>query len=187
MASETIKFSKVNTLPGTFEGSTIYIVKDSDVSFAEMYISNSSGSAVRRLPTRTDIDTAINSAVAAASNVKVVADIAARNALAPSIVTIALVIDATGDASVTSGTATYVYDVNNSTWVKISEFESMDFIVQWANISGRPSSSTSAIDDAVTKKHSHANLTVLDGLSDASGDLKYNGNYVDPVLRATDW
>ena len=85
MASETIKFSKVNTLPGTFEGSTIYIVKDSNVSFAEMYISNSSGSAVRRLPTRTDIDTAINSAVAAASNVKVVADIAARNALAPSI------------------------------------------------------------------------------------------------------
>lgn len=185
--TETIKFAKVNTLPGTFAGSTIYIVKDANADYGEMYISNSAGSAVRRLPTRTDIQNMVNTAVAGTSHMYVVANIAARNALAPTIVTQALVIDATGDATVNSGAASYIYNPDTSSWVKIGEYESMDVILQWSSIQGKPNSTSSEIDDAVSKVHTHSNKTVIDKFSEVSGDLKYDGAFIDPVLRAIDW
>lgn len=185
--TETIKFAKVNTLPGTFAGSTIYIVKNSDADFADMYISNSAGSAVRRLPNKTDIQTMVNTAVAGTSHMYVVTDIAARNALAPTVVTQALVIDATDDETVASGAATYIYDPNTSVWTKIGEYESMDVVLQWSNIQGKPNSTANEIDDAVSKVHTHANKSVIDKFSEDSGDLKYDGVFIDPVLRATDW
>lgn len=185
--SETIKFAKVNVLPVTFAASTVYLVKDTDGNFSEFYISNATGSAVRRLPTRTDIQNMVNAAVAGTSHIHVVADIAARNALAPTVVAQALVIDATADATVNAGAATYIYDPLTSTWSKISEYESMDVILQWANIQGKPSSAPAEIDDAVSKRHSHSNLPVLEKFSEVNDDIKYNGQFIDPVLRAAEW
>lgn len=62
---------------------------------------------------------------------KVVADIAARNAIASgdrSEALIAYVLDASDDATVNSGGAAYILKsgLENTDWVKISEFESMD-------------------------------------------------------------
>lgn len=185
--SETIKFAKVNSLPGTFAGSTIYLVKDSNGDFAELYISNQAGSAVRRLPSRSDIETMVAAAVAGTSHMYVVADIAARDALAPTVVTQALVVDATADATVASGAATYVFNPTGSVWTKISEHESMDLVVNWTDIQGRPTSTAAEIDGAVAIAHSHSNKTTLDKFSEDNGDVMYNGEHVDPVLRATDW
>ncbi len=185
--SETIKFAKVNTLPGAFAGSTVYIVKDTDAAFAELYISNVTGSAVRRLPNKTDIQSMVNAAVAGTSHMYVVADIAARNALAPTVVTQALVIDATADPSVNAGAATYIYDTNTSQWSKIAEYESMDVVLQWANIQGKPNSTSAEIDDAVAKVHTHGNKLVIDKLTEVNGDLLFDSGHIDPVLRATDW
>lgn len=157
-----------------------------------MFISNAAGTAVRRLPNRddiqNDIQTMVNQAVAGTSHLYVVADIAGRDALTPTVVTQALVIDATGDTSVVSGAATYVYDPVGDAWSKIAEHESMDVILQWANIQGRPSSTVAEIDDAVSKRHSHANLTSLDKVGeDVDGLLQFNGDYVDPALRVAEW
>ena len=58
------------------------------------------------------------------STFAVVADITARDLLASTILT-AFVVDATGDATVDAGSATYV--LVNSSWVKSSETEPMDF------------------------------------------------------------
>ena len=185
--AETIKFAKVNTLPATFAGSTIYVVKDADADFAQFYISNSAGSAVRRLPNKADIQAMVNAAVGGTSHIHVVADIAARNALAPTVVTQALVIDATADPTVNAGAATYIFNPADSQWSKIAEYESMDVILQWSSLQGKPTSAVADIDDAVAKRHAHSNLPTLEKLSDPAGDLLYNGNYVDPVLRATDW
>ena len=190
--TDTIKFAKVNVLPVTFEPSTVYLVKDADEAFAKMFISNAAGTAVRRLPNRDDIqslvNTAVNTAVAGASNIFVVPDIAGRNALAPTVVTQALVIDATGDTSVDSGAATYVFNPTDTSWTKISEHESMDVVLQWANIQGRPTSTAAEIDNAVSKRHSHANMVSLDKVGeDVSGILQFNGDYVDPALRVAEW
>ena len=67
---------------------------------------------------------------------KVVADITARDALTPEEGLIAYVVDATGDSTVTAGGASYIYDGSN--WVKISEFESMDAVINWTDIQGKP-------------------------------------------------
>lgn len=50
-----LKFRKVNALPGTFDPDTIYLVKSPDPSYAEIHVSNSTGSAVKRLPTKQDV------------------------------------------------------------------------------------------------------------------------------------
>lgn len=108
--------------------------------------------------------------------------------------------DASGDTTVSSGWAIYrkkvdtdpasldytkVNDVPESTqgagdgvtagWQKVAESESLDVVVNWANIEGKPNSAVADIDDAVSKKHEHANKAVIDKFTESSGDLIYNG------------
>ncbi|MBR4608781.1 MAG: hypothetical protein IKO41_21555 [Lachnospiraceae bacterium] len=132
-----------------------------------------------------DTNTAISgleAALAGKAPVSIVADIAARDALT-NVITGALcwVQDASDDSSVASGAAAYLASVSGDpavvTWTKVAEAESMDVVLQWANIQGKPSSAVADIDDAVSKKHEHANATVLNGLSadSTSGNLEFNG------------
>ena len=53
----------------------------------------------------------------------VVADITERNALTPSNGSLALVLDASADATVDSGAATYVWRTSTTSWIKVSEAE----------------------------------------------------------------
>lgn len=69
--------------------------------------------------------------------IKVVADIAERNTLAtPFVGMSAFVKDATADSTVASGGAFYIYD--GSAWVKTSEAESMDVVLNWSAIQDKP-------------------------------------------------
>ena len=88
------------------------------------------------------------------------------------------VIDATGDGTVTSGAASYLWDNANNVWIKLTEFESLDAAISWTSISGRPTSTPGQIDAAVAASHSHANIAVLDLLTVSSGVLLYNGDEV---------
>ena len=107
----------------------------------------------------------------------IVNDIAARDALGPiNVGQLVWVLNATGDGSVSSGAAEYLW--NDPNWIKVSEAESMDLILQWANIQGKPNSTPSEIDTAVLNSHTHDNEAVLDSLSDSSGVLAYNGSAV---------
>ena len=84
-----------------------------------------------------------------ATNCTIVATIAERDALTSvKVADRVLVKDATGDTSVTSGWAEYVYD-ENSQWFKMSEGESMDLILDWSNVQNKPTSTTADIDQAV--------------------------------------
>lgn len=114
----------------------------------------------------------------------VVQTIAERNALSGAVVgTIAYVVDATADTSVTSGGATYIY--NATSWTKISEWESMDLVLTWNSIQGRPTSTVSDIDDAVSKKHTHVNTTTLDDLGAASTRLTFRSKEVAYIEDVT--
>ena len=183
-----LKIRKVNTLPGTFEGSTLYLVKNgSNVNLFDLYLSTDDGVSVRHIISESDITTKINTALAGFSQLQVVADITARDALAPTSNIQVLVLDATGDGTVVSGAATYVYRVSNTTWYKVSEAESLDVVLSWANITGKPTSVVADIDDAVSKRHTHTNSAVLNNLSEAGGRLEYGGVPIRAYLDEEAW
>jgi hypothetical protein len=176
------KIFRETAVPGSLQPSAIYIIAPpSKPDYVEIYVTNSTGSAARRIPTDTDIQGMIHDAVSGISNLEVVANIAERNALTPTTNQLVLVLNATGDSTVSSGAATYLYRLATASWVKISEAESLDAVVSWANIQGRPNSSPSAIDNAVTNSHTHPNKTQLDKIGEnQDGLFTYNGSL--PVI-----
>jgi hypothetical protein len=187
MSNIQMKIRKVTALPGTYEASTMYLVQGAEAGLMDIYVSTSDGSAVRHIISKSEINTMITSALSGFNTATVVADITARNALAPTVNTQVLVLDATGDPTVNSGAATYIYDVVTTAWYKISESESLDLVINWSDIVGRPTASAAAIDDAISKAHVHANKTVLDAISDVGGALGYSGQPVRAYLEEEAW
>lgn len=186
----TFKIFRETALPGTLQPYSIYLIAPaSDPTLVEVVVTNNDGTASRRVINKADIQAMIDASMASAgaNDLVIVADIAARDALAPDGNLYAFVTDATGDATVASGGATYLYNHATTTWLKVSEAESMDVVLQWANIQGGPSSSPANIDDAVTKRHSHANKTQLDQIGEAAGEMTYNGVQVKTEWGSTAW
>jgi hypothetical protein len=176
-----LNFYKVTALPGTLEANAVYAVSvASNASLVELYVVNSAGTAARHVLNESDVAAMIASAMTGGNQLTIVNDIAARDALLPiSVAKWVYVIDATGDNTVTAGGATYLYNPTTESWVKASESESMDVVMSWANLTGKPTSSPAAIDAAVSASHSHANLVQLAKIGeDVDGSMTYNG---DPV------
>lgn len=182
-----IKIHKTTTLPGTLEGHSIYLVAPAaKPNYVEMYVTNADATAVRRIITEQDVINLINAN--ANAGIQIVNNIAARNALTPVNGQLVYVLDATGDPTVASGAASYIWKANTSEWIKLTEFESMDVIVQWSNIQGAPTSSPSAIDTAVANSHTHANKTELDKIGeDNNGNFTYNGQPPRARLEVAGW
>lgn len=178
------RIAKVTALPGTLTAHTVYLVAPpARPDFVEMYVTGASPSTVKRMLREQDVADMIAAAVDGLSSIEVVANIAARDALVLTANTQVLVLDATGDPTVASGAATYVWRAATSTWTKISEAESLDVQIQWSSIIGRPSSSPALIDNAVALRHTHTNKTQLDKIGeDADGNLTYDGD-----LPVTGW
>lgn len=168
------KVFKETALPGTLVANGIYLVAPpGNPTALEIYVTNSAGSAVRHLPTLDEIQAMIDAS--ASSPNFVVADITERNALTPSNGSLALVLDASADATVDSGAATYVWRTSTTSWIKVSEAESLDMSLAWANITGRPTSSPAQIDATVAASHSHANKTQIDKIGEDGGAPTYDG------------
>ena len=175
----TFKPSKLTAVPSLpcAPNAVFFVAPTSKPNYVEIYVSNSAGTALKRLLTDADIQALIDASISGlAGEMPIVADIAARNALSPTKNTQVLVLDATGDSTVASGAATYLYRVSTTSWIKLSEAESLDLILQWANIQGKPTSSPSAIDTAVGNSHVHnSNLTQLNKIGEnADGLFTYN-------------
>lgn len=181
-----IQFFRETALPGTLQPSSIYFIANpATPAYFELYVTDAAGTATKRTPTQADIQSLINSSIAASNNLTIVNTIAARDALLPLTTTKwVYVIDATGDATVTSGGATYLYDPSGAgTWIKAAEAESLDLTLNWSSIVGKPTSTPAQIDAAVTAAHTHANMTQLNKIGeDSGGNLLYNGS-----LPATGW
>ncbi len=183
-----LKIRKVNTLPGTYEASTLYIVKSSEATLFELYMSTSDGTAVRHIYNKAEITAQIATSLASVNNATVVPTIAARNALAPTTNVFVLVADASGDPTVNAGAASYVYDLTNTSWVKIHEYEGLDYVFNWASLADKPTSTVAAIDAAVSASHTHANKVELDKIDeDANGFMIYNGQPIRAHLEVDEW
>ena len=184
------KIRVVNALPATYEPTTMYVVKSADTMHMELYVSDAQGANVRHILNQSEVQDMINSAISTAlgqyNTAIVVGTIAERDARSPNTNEVVLVLDASGDPTVESGAATYIYNTADQTWHKISEAESMDLVLRWENVVGRPTSAVADIDDAVAKRHVHANKAVLDDIGDKDGFLSYKGSYVG-VIDTPEW
>ena len=182
----SINFYRETALPGTPQPYSVYFIAPAArPDYTEVYVTDAAGTANRRIINQVDIQAMIDSAISAAGGVTVVADIAARDALSPATGTYVLVEDASSDGTVSSGGATYYW--NGSAWIKSTETESMDLVLSWANLTGKPTSSVADIDDAVTKKHAHANATELDKIGETGGEFTYDGSPVHVDWDSTGW
>lgn len=183
------KIYRETALPGSLQPYAIYLVAPAaKPNYVEMYVTNAAGTAARRILNDGDVQAMINAAAAAANAIQVVANIAARDALVPTGSWQVYVRDATGDPTVGAGGAMYLWDTANAVWVKTAEMESMDLALTWAALSGKPASSVANIDDAVTKRHTHANMTELNKIGeDGGGNLTYGGQPVKTQWDSTGW
>ncbi|MEO0861531.1 MAG: hypothetical protein AAFY65_13020 [Pseudomonadota bacterium] len=184
-----IQIFKETALPGTLQANAIYLVTDpNNASFLSMYVVNSAGTATRRTPTQADIQ-ALAGGGGGGIRRFIVADIAARDALAPADTDSVVVRDASADATVASGAAEYVWDNENTAWIKTSEVEALteNLVFNWADITGGPTADPAFIDQAAASRHNHANKTQLDLIGE-DGDqvFTYRGeSYVQS--GSTNW
>jgi len=184
------KFFKVTALPGVMEANSFYFVENG--TFAESYVTDDSGTA-RSIGNTAMIEAIagpqIAAAIAAMNRVEIVANNTARDALVGNDRNqMVLSLDATADGTVTAGAALYVFRNSDNSWIKVSEYEGLDATVTWTSITGKPSSAVALIDDAVTKRHNHANLAVLDKWSESGGLPFYDGVAVGGTQwGTTDW
>lgn len=185
-----VKFYKVATLPGSLEPDSFYYVENG--SYAESYLTNSSGQA-RAVGNSAMINALVAEALAGwsgeASALDIVSDIAARDALTDTLDRNAmiLVLDASADPTVDAGSALYAYASATDTIYKIAEYESMDVVVEWSSIQGRPNSTPAQIDTAVSQSHTHSNKAVLDKFSESAGQVLYNGNAIQANWETANW
>lgn len=185
-----VKFYKVTALPGTLEADAFYFVANG--SHTESYLTDNAGVA-RGIGNTAMINALIDQALAnwsgAASTVSIVADIAARDALIATLDanTMILVVDASADATVSSGSALYAYASDTATTYKIAEYESMDVVLQWSDLQGGPTSTAAQIDNAVSLAHSHLNKSTLDKLGEDAEGLLFNGEGVGTRWKTANW
>ena len=183
-----VQFFRETALPSTLQANSIYLVAPTaKPNYVELYVTGNSTSTIKRIINSDDIQAMINTALAGFSQIQIVADIAARDAIASPITgAYVLVIDASADATVTAGAASYIH--NGTLWVKVTEYESMDLSLTWAALQNKPSSAVADIDDAVTKRHLHANKTQLDKINeDGSGNFTYNDALPKIAWNTTGW
>lgn len=124
---------------------------------------------------------ALSGSLAGRSTTFVTGDIAGRDALSGmKIGDQVWVKDASADPTVARGAAKYIYESEAAGWVKTAEAESMDLVIAWDDVQGKPDVAAADIDQAVANAHEHANRTdVLDKLgADPDTGLTFDGKAV---------
>lgn len=181
------KVYKMTALPAQLDANSIYYIAPSgDSTYVEEYVTDQSGK-VRRVFNKSDALAMITEKMQGVGHVTVVDTITSRDAIQnPLEGSEVIVINATGDSTVSKGGARYLR--NGGAWVKTSEMESMDLVLDWTHLSGKPTSTPTTIDDAVNKRHTHNNKTQLDLIGqDSDGNITYNGKPVKTAWESTEW
>jgi hypothetical protein len=179
MATNYVKFYKLTALPVTLEANAVYAISNAaDATLFDFYMVDSAGSAVKSTVGKDYVDAAI---VAANQGPLFAADITARNALTLTANRFVYVADATGDSTVSAGAALYFYNSATHTYIKVSEYESLDVVttVNWATIVGKPTSSPTQIDGSVA-------FTSLLG-EDSNSRLTYKSEVVGSYFATIAW
>lgn len=184
--NKVFKIFKETAVPSTWENDSVYFIQATGATYMEIYTTSATG-VPKRLINQADITAMITAAISSANELTIVADIAARNDLSPTKVMNVYVRNATADTTVASGGAYYLYDLANTAWIKTSESESLDVVLNWSSIQGKPTSTPTQIDTAVANSHTHTNKTELDKISETGGNMYYNGGLPATGWQSTNW
>jgi hypothetical protein len=182
-----VRFFKVENLPNQFEPDSFYYIEMENGLHADSIITNSQGSA--RSIGVSLIDSRVMSALTTLSvaQAHVVPNIAAMGEylLMADTNKLVLVMDASADPEVGAAVAAlYVYEHNgdepgHGQVHLVPGFSGVNVTLAWSNIAGRPTSTPTQIDAAVSASHNHANAAVLNALGEnVSGNLTYKGNEI---------
>lgn len=181
---------KETAVPSSFQPNSVYLVAPTGrPGVLEIYVSDNAGTAVRKALDQAQVQAMIDVAVAAGSGGATIVDtIAARNQLTVQNAATVFVVDASADPTVDGSWASYIWRASTSSWIKTGEGESLDLVVSWARLTGRPTASPAQIDAAVTDRHTHTNKTQLDKVGeDAQGNLLYGGQPVKTAWGTVAW
>ena len=181
---------KETAVPSSFQPNSVYLVAPTGrPGVLEIYVSDNAGVAARKAIDHSQVQAMIDAAIAAGSGGATIVDnIAARNALTVQNAATVFVVDASADATVDGSWASYIWRASTSSWIKTGEGESLDLVVAWDRLTGRPTSSPAQIDAAVTDRHTHTNKTQLDKVNeDAQGNLLYGGEPVKTAWGTVAW
>lgn len=113
-----VKFYKVTSLPATLETNAFYLVINGD--YAETYLTTNNGVA-KFVGNSKMINDLLAHNVYDGNNIKVVNDIASRNALSFTVDNLVYVKDASADTTVGSGSAVYIWDTATLAWYKLTD------------------------------------------------------------------
>lgn len=187
MSEQLYQVKKVTAVPSTpTSPNTVFYLAPTDHSdYVEIYVSDKNGTAVRRVLNEADVIALVQRHAGQTQTAKyiIVDDIDTRNGLSDKS-TAVYVKDATGDSTVKRGGAFYLYDSQDEKWIKTSESESMDVVLNWENIKGKPNATAQEIEQAVQQRHSHANKTQLDLIGqNEQGQMTYNGKIVATTIN----
>lgn len=202
----TMSILKTNTPPtGVLDPHSLYFVADGTATGMSLYLADQAGTATRHTITQAEVDTKISEALGGTNYMYLTADMDTRDTLGGTLTKNSLVLvqspqtGTNADATVTAGAAMYFFDSEaapGSEWTKVYEAESLDVVLDYANIQNTPTLPTStpaAIDTAVqTLTSLLATLTNLTSATeDANGNLIYNGQTLDNsnsvILTTTNW
>lgn len=191
MASQEFKTHRVIELPAVLEAYAVYFVAPAGTTdYVEIYVTSSDGTSARRVINEQDVNTLVEQKLAGTDEIYVVDTIADRLTVDTDKSRYVYVVDASDDSTVTSGGASYLYNTVTEDWVKISESESMDLVLNWNSIIGGPTSTPAQIDEAVAAKHTHVNKNALDKVGeDVEGNFTYGGVAVGGTTKwaTTNW
>lgn len=126
------------------------------------------------------------------AGITIVDTYANMTALTPSDAKVVFVKDATGDSTVKSGWAQYMYEDATKSWVKLAEQESLDVVLDWANVTNKPTE----FNPDLTKLTDYAKTgttgsvytkTEVDNLLTNKSDTNHNHDdrYVTPATLST--
>lgn len=165
---------KVIALPEILSASTLYIVKHENPELVDLYFTNEDGSENCHLLTKNEILNFLQDATSNLNTALIAANLTERNSLTLVSNTLVWVVDASEDSTVTLGSAAYIFQYATQTWIKITEVESLDQVLDWTEINGRPLSTPNQIDTGVNQRHSHGNSPLLDKIvENLNGKLMY--------------
>ncbi len=167
--SQMFTIKRVNSLPpaSSLLPSTMYIVRATSQSLAEVYftgVTTGSPLEVRKIIGSAEVGDAISTALAQFNNLLIVPDITARNAIATGRNLMVLVLDASADGNIISGSAVYFFNNTTTTWYLVSGRTQ----IQWGDITGIP-----------------APLTKIS--EDVDGNFMYNGAYPPVHMDSVGW
>ncbi len=159
-----LNFAKVLSLPSTLVANTIYLLRDStNIQYCQFFITDDVGQNIYKLPGLSDINNGVGSRFYLFSNLD------SLNISTPPGVSIAWVLDTTGDPNTNGLPAPYIFvpGANGGSWIGMFNINYFTNNLSWNDFNNGPQSSPAEIDAVVNWwKQYQGSLTGIDAAFD---------------------